>query len=474
MRLRNARNFAVVPYVATLVAAAGCLIFLDSPFKPVPPLGACNLIVTTPGAGVVVDAAGVLKVQAAQDPTGQLMRERQLNAKAALSADVQKQSPLRKISLNRLEKAIEAQAANNRQPTDEMKYLAGLTRIQYVFFYPETGDIVVAGPAGGWFSDLSGRVIGLDTAQPVVELQDLVAAMRVYAPGQKKSSVVGCSIDPTQEGLAKMQEFLRNIGGRATPNDTQFIVDGLRTNLGLQQVRLMGVSPDTHFAQVLVEADYRMKLIAIGLEDPLVKMTTFIAKATPAVAANALVRWYFVPEYKCVRTAADGFAMELVGEGVKLVDENEVVLADGSRQVSAGPKSGASMAFTTSFTTKYQEIARRKPVYAQLRNLIDMSIAAAFIQQQDYFGQAGWKADTLMSEEKFPIQTYQAPLQVDTVVTSVWKGNRLLTPVAGGVTIQARQALTKENLIADERGQTAHARQETSLKNLQDGQWWWD
>lgn len=437
-------------------------------------LQAQNLNIVTPGAGVIVDAAGVLRVQSAQDPTGQLMRERVSNAKAALSADVQKSSTLRKISLNRLEKAIEAQAADRRQPTDEMKYLAGLTRIQYVFFYPDSGDVVVAGPAEGWVSDLSGRVIGMTSGRPVVELQDLVAALRTFAPGQTKGPVVGCSIDPTQDGLARMQQFLRNIGGRATPNDTQFIVEGLRTNLGLQQVRIMGVSPDTHFAQVLVEADYRMKLIAIGLEPPLVSMNTFIAKATPSIARNALVRWYFVPEYQCVRTAADGLAMELVGDGVKLVDENEVVQADGTRQVSSGPKNGASLAFTTSFTQKYQQIAQRKPVYAQLRNLIDLSIVAAFMQQQDYYGKSGWKAETLMDETKFPIQTYQAPLQVDTVVTSVWKGNQLLTPVAGGVTIQPRQALTKDNLLPDDRDQTAHARQEISLKDLAAGQWWWD
>lgn len=463
MRTRSRFLLAIVPVLAWFVVGTAA----DR-------VSAQNILQQTPGAGVIIDSSGVLRVQAAQDPTGQLMRERVANAKAGLSADVQKPSQLRKVSLNRLEKAIVAQAANSRQPTDEMKFLAGLTRIQYVFFYPESGDIVVAGPAEGWFNDLSGRTIGLNTGRPVLELQDLVAAIRAYAPGQKKGPVVGCSIDPTQEGLAKMQEFLRNIGGNATPNDTQAIVDGLRTNLGLQKVRIMGVSPDTHFAQVLVEADYRMKLIAIGLEAPIVKMNTFIAKATPSVAQNALVRWYFVPDYKCVRTAEDGFAMELIGDGVKLVDENEVVLSDGSRQVSSGAKNGASMAFTTSFTQKYPEIAQRKPVYAQLKNLIDMSIAAAFMQQQDYFGQANWKADTLMSEEKYPIQTYQAPLQVDTVVTSVWKGNRLLTPVAGGVTIQARQALMKDNLIADERGQTAHARQETSLKDLKDGQWWWD
>ena len=31
-----------------------------------------------------------------------------------------------------------------------MAVLAGLQRIQYVLVYPETGDLVIAGPAGNW------------------------------------------------------------------------------------------------------------------------------------------------------------------------------------------------------------------------------------------------------------------------------------------------------------------------------------
>ncbi|MGC3965977.1 MAG: DUF1598 domain-containing protein [Pirellulales bacterium] len=428
----------------------------------------------TPGAGVIIDANGVLKVESFSDPTGTVMRKRLSAAKASLSADVQKPSKLRKISLNRLEKAIEAQAADDRKPTDEMKYLAGLTRVQYVFFYPDSGDVVVAGPAEGWVPDLSGRVVGMQSGKPVVELQDLVAAMRAFGPGQNGGSIVGVSIDPTQEGLQRMQDFLRQQGSQATPNMTQYIVDNLRTSLGLQTVRIMGVEPSTHFAQVLVEADYRMKLIGIGLEPPLVKMTTFIDRADPSTVRNALFRWFFVPDYKCVRVSGDAQAMELVGDGVKLVDEKEVVLAGGRRAVAAGEVNRASQVFTASFTQKYPEIAAKKPVYAQLRNLIDLTVAAAFVQQQDYYGKADWQAATLMSEEKFPIQTYKAPVQVDTVVTSVWKGNRLLTPVAGGVTIQAKQALSVENQLEDDKGLTAKAKEGTTLSNLKAGQWWWD
>ena len=429
-------------------------------------------------AGVVVDASGVLRMQTVSDPTGSLTLAQIQSAKQARPGDLSKPSKLRFVALNRLEQAVIAQAANDRKPTEEMKYLAGITRVKYVFVYPESGDIVVAGPAEGWYTDLSGRTVGMDTGRPVIELQDLVAAMRVFAPGQNKGSVVGCSIDPTQEGLQRMQEFLRNIGGGADPNNsqyTQYIVDGLRTSLGLQTVRIMGVAPTTHFAQVLVEADYRMKLIGIGLEPPLVKMTTFIDKADPNSARNALMRWFFVPDYKCVKVAENGEAMELVGDGVKLVDEREVVTADGKRAIAAGGgKNLASTAFTTTFTQKYPELSAKKPIYAQLRNLIDLAVAAAFMQQHDYYGKAEQKFETFLSEDKFPIETYTAPVQVDTVVTSVWKGNRLLTPVAGGVTIQAKQALATDNQIDDQDGKTAQAQKAVKLSNLKPGQWWWD
>ncbi len=86
---------------------------------------------------------------------------------------------------------------------------------------------------------------------------------------------------------------------------------------------------DTHFAQVLVEADYRMKLIGIGLEHPpLRQMMSWVDRVNPGtVSRNALQRWFFVPNYECVKETADDLAMELVGDGVKLVNADEVVRA---------------------------------------------------------------------------------------------------------------------------------------------------
>ena len=137
----------------------------------------------------------------------------------------------------------------------------------------------------------------------------------------------------------------------------------------------------------MVEADYRMKLIGIGLEKPPVRMVSYVDRRQPGGRhRNAMQRWYFMPDYQCVRTADDGKAMELVGDGVKLVGENELVSAEGQRH-SVARCDPASQAFVSAFTKQYSALADRSPVYAELRNLIDLAVAAAYMQQREFLRQ---------------------------------------------------------------------------------------
>ncbi|HYO25607.1 MAG TPA: DUF1598 domain-containing protein, partial [Lacipirellulaceae bacterium] len=384
-------------------------------------------------SGVAVDADGVLESLETPDPTGALLQTRLRQAEAQLDADVAQGSDLRKVSLTRLIKQVDQAVASGEGPDETMLHLAGLTRIQYVFYYPETKDIVLAGPAEGWVEVPGGRVVGWQSGQPVLELQDLAVALRAFAPGGARNPLVHCSIDPTPDGLARMQQFLNEIGRTIGPGDEQFIVEGLRDSLGLQVITIGGVSPKTHFAQVLVEADYRMKLIGIGLEQPPVDIRSYVALANPAaVARNAMQRWYFVPDYQRVKVSEDGHAAEFVGLGVKLVGEDEVVSAHGGRE-AAGGQNRASQQFTRSFTENYDELAAVAPVYAQLRNCVDLLVAAAFISRHDLWSEAGADLGALGDESKFAVETYNPPRQVATAVNSMWKNRRLMTPVGGGV-----------------------------------------
>jgi hypothetical protein len=426
------------------------------------------------GAGVVVDAQGVLRTHAVADPG--LNKERRQAVIEALPGDLRKAVPMRKVALSRLEAELAKRIADGRGIPDELTKLAGLTRVHYVFVYPAEGDtpgeIVLAGPAEPWFTDAVGRVRGTETGSPTVLLEDLAAAIRCFAPGQPQDRLVGCSIDPKPEGLAAMQQFLRQTG-RVNPRaNVDQIVGGMKEALGTQVVSVQGVSPATHFAQVMVEADYRMKLIGIGLETPPVRMKTWIDLASAgAVAANALQRWYFVPDYQRVRIAEDDLAIELVGEGIKLCSADEVVLPNGQR-LGADRADKASKTFTETFTRSYAQIAARSPVYAQLRCLVDLAVAAAYLQEHDGYGKAGWAAGTLRDEKAYPIETLPAPREAETAINAVWQGNRLLTPIGGGVTMYPRLAMDPPNLLMDEKGEVGKAR--TAAQALPAGVWYWD
>ena len=469
---------------ACRLAVIGCVLatHMSAWAQDVPPVappavgdpGTPNTIGTGSTSGVAIDADGVLRRLTVNDATGELNWQRAREAMAQLDSEIARRSKLRKVSLTRLARLIRKAIDEGHGPDEAMKHLAGLTRIQYVFYYPETQDIVVAGPAEGWMETAAGRIVGMKTGQPVLELQDLIVALRAFPPGKKTNPLVYCSIDATPEGLSRMQQFLSQIGRQIEPGDEQFIVDGLRESLGLQVITLGGIPATTHFAHVMVEADYRMKLIGIGLEEPPARIQSYISLASfTSIARNAMCRWWFVPDYKRIRVAEDRNALEFVGTGVKLVGEDEVIGSDGTRQ-QAGSQNRASRRFTQSFTDRYAQLAERAPVYGQLRNCVDMLVVSAFLQEHDLYGQAEWDLSVLGNETIYPVETYNPPEQVASAVNSIWKGRRLATPVGGGVQIQAQQALQSENLISGDKGDLQKARDAVSLSDLPADKWWWD
>ena len=427
--------------------------------------------------GVEINAEGVLRTLGNFDQTGQLTRQRWAEAEQNLNKDINKVSELRKISLTRLEREVRKLIDAGEPVPADMQYLAGLTRITHVFFYPETDDIVIAGPAEGWFINGQNRVVGTKTGQATCQLQDLVVALRAFSPDGKQAKLISCSIDPTQEGLQRFAATYRQVAANFThASQAQAAAEAFYNALGLQEITINGVSPKTHFAQVMVEADYRMKLIGIGVEVPQrpVRITSFIEKASPTtVAKSSLQRWFFQPNYECLTISEDENAMELTGSAVKLVGEDESVAANGNR-AGTGRMNGASKAFTRSFTQQYDTLAAQSTVFGELRNVIDMSIAAAFIQKMDLYGKAGWKMETFGDESIAPVEVFKAPTKVEPVLNAVWKGRYFMTPIGGGVNIQPRIALNSDKIKHDSDGSIAKVNNAITLDGLADGQWWWD
>jgi hypothetical protein len=446
-----------------------------------PPAG--NLPATTvqlPTFGISIDAEGTLDAKTFREFDGKLLAERLAAAKAARPGDVWAAAKLRKISLVKLEAALDAAIAAGREPDDVLRSLAGLTRVQYVFCYPaeggKPGDIVLAGPAEPWARDGAGRAVGLKSGRPVLQLDDLAVALRAYPPDKRDRPFLGCTIDPPADGLARLVEFQQSIP-RSVRNEqraaiTAKITRGTIEALGNAEIRVFGVSPRTHFAHVLIEADYRMKRIGIGVEPPPVKMTTFLS-ALQSPQQGTLQRWWFTPDYKCIRLADDKLAAELVGEGVQLQAEDKLIGDDGSLAAAGAKPNKASELFTVSFTRKYPEISAASPVYAQMRCLIDLAITAALIRRHDYYARSGWRAETLRDEKQLPLETLPEPKRVPCVANAVWKGSRLLAPAGGGVSIRPDEALEAENLLPDENSAVRMQREQLVRPEAAD-RWWWD
>jgi len=146
-----------------------------------------------------------------------------------------------------------------------METLAGLKRIKYILVYPDTGDIVLAGPAGDWRRDAEGRFVDAENGAPVLNLDDLIVTLRnAYSDAGR----FGCSINPRQDNLAAANAVNEKWSKQPLkPGQREKWLAEFRGAMGRQDIEVYGIDRRTHAGRVLIEADYRMKLVGIGLEE---------------------------------------------------------------------------------------------------------------------------------------------------------------------------------------------------------------
>jgi Protein of unknown function (DUF1598) len=423
-------------------------------------------------AGIDIDTEGVLRVKQSDPRLAAMQREATIQKRGVKSI---KTSPMRKVSLQRLEQSIQQKKASGADIGIEEATLAGLTRVEYVIYLPGSQDIVLAGPAEEIIENPDGRLVGLISGRPTIRIDDLIVALRAFGPDMGKSDFISCSIDPTKEGLAKMQSYFKSLGGNLAPGaNVQRIAMSMKESLGLQTVSIHGVPTSTRFAATLVEADYRMKLIGIGLEVPAIPLKSWVARANPSSgSANSMQRWYFTADYSGVKVSPDSHVMKLEGRGVKLVGEDERVDRSGNRSKSGKGSDPASKGFTDEFTEKFEKLADVTPVFYDMRNLFDLSVCAAFIQAQDLYASSGWGLGCFRNEDGFSVEGYQSPKQVETAVNAIWRGSRLMTPIGGGIHISAKKLAKGESMELD--STLADTQEKSSAPaNLAANQWWWD
>ncbi|MGD9635316.1 MAG: DUF1598 domain-containing protein [Pirellulales bacterium] len=433
--------------------------------------------------GVLVDAAGTLKLVKSAAPSAELAGRRVAAppASSATSADARRASKLRFVSLPRLEREIIRRQSAHEKFDPTMLTLAGLQRVEYVFVCPESNDLVLAGPAGDWQIDPVGRILSADTGAPVIRLDDLLTLLR--RSQQSKSSFFGCMINPRQAALAATQTVLDKSAQRPLePGRRKEWLEEIRSTLGRQDVEIFGIDPTSRVARVLVEADVHMKLIGMGLEDGVPGVESYLDSAKQAQRAGssstpsamAVLRWWFALNYVAIQTSADGNAFQLVGDGVRVLSENEALAAQGQR-IHTGQSDPLNQQFADSFTAHVAQLSDKYPIYGELRTIFDLSLALALIDGDHLAERAHWKPSRFLDNEKLRLPQMPAPREVDTVANCVVVNRRqVIAGVSGGVMVDS--AATLANRIDDSAGALARIPRVAPRKEAKDSPitWWWD
>jgi len=421
--------------------------------------------------GILIDADGVISSKVFKPVNDKLNKKRlQEQASQHLSETVNTVSPLRKVSLPKLEEACRQAIQEGKDLTPEMRYLAGINRIDYIFLYPESHDLVIAGPAEGFAPSGAGHVVGTDSGRPPLQLEDLLIALRTIRPGVE----VGCSIDVLPDRLNALRSYLRTNSSATSSGAVKKRFHRMAEILGMQKVTVMGVPADSHYARVLVEADYRMKRITTGLEPSRVRgMKSYLTMLKPG--ANTIQRWYFLPMYDMIGQSDDGLTYQLSGQRLQLRSQEQIATGSGRRRDAARTDPSITN-YSTHFTKHIPELAEKNPIFAKLQNLFDLAILTALVQRGQLATQVNWDMSLFLDEDQLPTSKAMVPRKVVSEV-SYKRHSRgmMLGLVSGGVMMTPETVLRSESGTPRPVPELAPLRQaEYEEKTNRQSSWWWD
>jgi hypothetical protein len=386
--------------------------------------------------GVSIDTEGLLS-NTTVDQAGVLSKKLRQSLEK-IPADLNPAVEMRKVSLRGLAEALEACAKDNKPIPDAVRYLAGLQRVRYVIVYPEQKDIVLAGPGEGWRVDDKGNVVGVATGRPVMLLDDLLVALRTAKAAANGG--ITCSIDPTSEGLAKMNKELPAL---TKAGDPKALADGIESVLGMQRISVQGVPASSHFARVLVAADYRMKRIAMNFDpSPVRGLTSYLQMVKAGARAVVSPRFWLEPKYEALLKDGEGLTFELQGSGVKAMTEEDFIASTGDVKHS-GKASTTAKRWADTMTEKYAELAVKDPIFGQLQNCMDLAVVGALIVKERLADKAGCSLPALMDSPDVKVAEFSVPKQVESKASVLKKGRNWVISVSGGVAISSWEIADK-------------------------------
>ena len=465
-----ARALAVVGLVLTAACLASPALaqFGVSDFQARPFVTGITPVIGPGGTvgGVSIDAQGLVS-RSTLDQTTRL-RDARIRALTEIDASLDATSRMRKVSLRGLIAALQNLSKSGQPITPELQNLAGQTRVEFVLLYPDERDIVLAGPAEGWKIDDHGNVVGRESDKPVLQLDDLVVALRAAREQVKTGELITCSIDPSEEGSKRFARLVNSRDWEVTKAN----VARLEEVTGPQHVTVTGVPPGSRFAHVLVAADFLMKRLGMNFEpapvDGLPSYLDMLKDSKVAATGHTTPRWWMTPRYEPLLRDADSLAWQLRGSGVQTLSEDGLVSRRAGPSGARGKEDSLAKKWADAMTSKYDALAKELPIFAQLRNCMDLAVVGALFVKEDLPGRAGCDLGLLLDPKLLTVAEHHVPKTIDSRASLLRKDRQWIISVSGGVELDSWSVLEK----VEQRHDLAEVR--TTVAAARPDRWWWD
>jgi hypothetical protein len=303
-----------------------------------------------------------------------------------------------------------------------------------------------------------------------LQLDDLIVALRT-AKAAATGRGISCSIDPTADGLKRLKPLLHS------RSLNEAVVGRLEQALGPQQITITGVPAGSHFARVLVAADFLMKRLGMNFERaPVDGLPSYLELLAGAPAQrvgsspqpkSAMPRWWMAPHYEPLLKDADGLTWQLRGCGVQTLTEDGYLGSSGA-VVNTGREDPIAKKWADAMTSKYESLAKALPVFAELRNCMDLAVVAALLVKEDLPTKTGCDVSLLLDENRIAVAEYSVPKTVDSQASLVRKGKDWILSLSGGVQVDSWSVLEH----VETRAKLGETRRDAQAAIAD--RWWWD
>ncbi len=320
---------------------------------------------------------------------------------------------LKAVSLKVLQKELKICREKGTYPK-ELLHLSGLTKIMGYVIDKHNKDVILIGE-----SNLN---------SPPLYLEDFVIALRYawlkYAEQKgntKYYTPPGCSIDPDPKVFQKLQIFGQQIFNTFSPDKIKKgINEWEKICQSPQKVQVFGIPFNTHFAKVMVTADYDMKSLVDGTVSLNIKGFTslteivlekikadLLSKKTNSDPFSSMNRFWFHPGENLFEE--DQEVVIVKNSPVILLTEEESLNKNGAFSGKGRPNNLARQ-FAEKFTAKYNEIAQERPIYTELENLFCFVALAQIIKFKSLPSKVGLDLEYFL--EHYPIPKTQVSSQL--------------------------------------------------------------